>query len=413
MAPLPLVKVLIVDDSAVMRTLLRSVILSDSRLEVVATANDGLAALSLLDTIHPDIILLDVEMPVMDGLSTLRKIRSSGRRIPVIICSALTQRGAHVTIEALASGAADYVTKPSSQSSREAATGELAREVIPKILALTRSAENSGKTGLSSREAIGSLNPVTRLEPSIKVPVRSWSPNAPPAGHHCASAAPRPPNLSTPLTVSSPQVVLIGVSTGGPAALDVLLPKLPANFPVPILIVQHMPNLFTKMLAERLDARCPLHVIEAADGDQPTPGVIHIAKGDWHLSLSPRTSPASTSSALGPVLRLTQAEPENHCRPAVDVLFRSAVTVYGSRILAVILTGMGSDGLDGCRLIRQHGGVVLAQDQPSSAVWGMPGVVANAGLAQRVLPLDQIAAEILRLTSQRPREALALREPAV
>jgi two-component system chemotaxis response regulator CheB len=185
-------------------------------------------------------------------------------------------------------------------------------------------------------------------------------------------------------------VVAIGVSTGGPAALDVLLPALPADFPLPVLIVQHMPELFTRLFAERLNNRCSLRVREAAEGDIISAGTIYIARGNWHMEtlLPPR-------QGMPPALHLSQGAPENHCRPAVDVLFRSAAKTCGSGVLAVVLTGMGSDGLNGCRIIREQGGSVLAQDAASSTVWGMPGAVAGAGLANKVLPLEAIAPEII------------------
>ena len=213
----------------------------------------------------------------------------------------------------------------------------------------------------------------------------------------------------------APSVVLIGVSTGGPAALDELLPALPATFPLPVLIVQHMPELFTALLAERLNGRCPLRVCEARSGEPVRSGTIYIARGDWHLTVASPDRPAFPSGiSQAPLLiRLTQDSPENHCRPSVDVLFRTAVAAYGSRVLGVILTGMGSDGLAGCRLIREHNGTVLAQDQQSSAVWGMPGAVTHAGLAHRTLPLGAMAPEILRLAGRGQREASELRESAV
>jgi two-component system chemotaxis response regulator CheB len=185
-----------------------------------------------------------------------------------------------------------------------------------------------------------------------------------------------------------------------------LLPALPAGFPLPVLIVQHMPELFTRLLAERLNDRCPLRVMEATGGEPIRAGSVYIARGDWHLEIA-------AGGSGPPVLRLTQEQPENHCRPSVDVLFRSAVPVYGPRILAVVLTGMGYDGLIGSRLIRARGGTVLAQDQATSAVWGMPGAVAQAGLANSILPLNAIAPEILRLASRSQREAIELRESAV
>jgi two-component system chemotaxis response regulator CheB len=197
-----------------------------------------------------------------------------------------------------------------------------------------------------------------------------------------------PSQLITP----RPAVVVIGVSTGGPAALDVLLSKLPERFPLPVLIVQHMPELFTRLLAQRLNGHCRLDVREASEGDAARAGHVYIARGNWHMETVAPSLPDGPAT-----LRLTQAPNENHCRPSVDVLFRSAANAYGSGVLAVVLTGMGSDGLNACRMIRERGGTVLAQDEATSTVWGMPGAVANAGLAHKVLPLELIAPEILRI----------------
>jgi two-component system chemotaxis response regulator CheB len=351
-------RILIVDDSAVMRSLLRSVIASDKRLVVAGTASDGAAALRAIDTHRPDLVLLDVDMPGIDGLTTLKQMRALGTKVPVIMCSALTRRGARVTIEALASGASDYVAKPSGQPSREAAVQTLARDLIPKIHALTESSVFAAPTSLHAPTAL----------------------QCPPSSYRSSPA------------ISAPTVLLIGASTGGPAALDVLLPALSANFPIPVLIVQHMPELFTRLLAERLDSRCQLRVREAVSGEPVQQGVIHIARGGSHLEV------AATGLHQPPIIRLTQDAPEHFCRPSVDVLFRTAAAVYGSGTIAVMLTGMGSDGLAGCSLIRAHNGLVLAQDRQTSAVWGMPGAVTQAGLAYRVLPLEAIAPEILRLT---------------
>jgi two-component system chemotaxis response regulator CheB len=362
MMPARRTRILIVDDSAVMRSLLRSVVCAEEGLEVAGIAADGESALSAIESLHPDLILLDVEMPVMDGLATLRQMRARGHKIPVIMCSSLTQRGAQVTIEALACGAADYVAKPAGQASREAATRALALDLIPRIRALT-----------------------SRPQPQPLLPSAARSPLAPPM-----------PPVHKPQPVSSlPLVLAIGVSTGGPAALDVLLPALPANFPLPVLIVQHMPELFTKLFAQRLDGQCRLRAREAAEGDPVRAGVISIARGNWHLEVL-----AALRLGLPPTLHLNQKPLENHCRPAVDVLFRSVAEVYGSGVLAVVLTGMGSDGLAGCRAIRDRGGSVLVQDEATSTVWGMPGAVAGAGLAHHVLPLQAIVPEILRIAGR-------------
>jgi two-component system chemotaxis response regulator CheB len=360
-------RVLIVDDSAVMRSLLRSVINSLPTLEIAGTAVDGEAALAAIESLRPDVVLLDVEMPKMDGLMTLKTLRARGHQMPVMMCSSLTQRGARVTIEALACGASDYVTKPAEQTDRESALTTLSRDLLPKIQALT----SSGIVDMS-HTGHKAFIPSLGVRPCLRT------------------------------IETAPKVLVIGVSTGGPAALDVLLPMLPQNFPLPVLIVQHMPELFTGLMAERLDQRCRLRVREAADGEIVRPGVIWLARGNWHLEICAASSPSSL-----PTLHLTQAALENHCRPSVDVLFRSAVSVYGPGVLAVVLTGMGSDGLAGSQIVRNHGGAVLVQDQVSSAVWGMPAAIAKAGIADRVLPLDAMGQEILRITS---RASLAAQE---
>lgn len=353
------VRVLHIDDSAVMRSLLRMVFEPQPSIAIAATASSGEEGLATFERIRPDMVLLDIEMPGMNGLEVLSAIRRIDRRVPVIMCSTLTSRGARITIEALARGATDYVTKPGAQNGVRDAVETLSRELLPKIFALFPP---------ETRPA-----PVAPPEPQLALP--------PASGH-------------------PPKIVVIGVSTGGPAALEVLLPKIPAAFPLPILIVQHMPRLFTGLLAERLSSLCSLRVREAAPDARAEPGVIDIARGDWHLELLRDMR-----------LRLQQGPPENFCRPSVDVLFRSAAAVCGGRILGVILTGMGSDGLQGSRAIRVAGGTILAQDAPTSVVWGMPGAVTNAGLASKVLPLDALAGEIQRLastSSSQPRmEALA------
>lgn len=349
-------RVLIVDDSAVMRSLLRAVIAKDAALEVVGTAADGAAALASIDKLRPDLMLLDVEMPVMDGLTTLRQLRARGNRMPVIMCSSLTQQGARITVEALASGASDSVAKPQGHANRETAVEALVIELIPKIRELTRARTVAALAGSA-----------------VALPV------AQSARRETISAA--------------PTVVAIGVSTGGPAALASLLPALPAAFPLPIVIVQHMPEHFTRLFAERMNSISKLRVREAAEGEPLEPGTVWIARGDRHLeALAPLRAGARAT------LHLTERPAENHCRPSADVLFRSFAQVYGAGVLAVVLTGMGSDGLKGCRAVRQRGGTVLVQDAATSTVWGMPGAVARAGLAHKVLPLGSIAPEILRIT---------------
>jgi two-component system, chemotaxis family, protein-glutamate methylesterase/glutaminase len=344
------VRVLLADDSAVMRSLLRMVLEPQPGFAIVAAATDGQEALAAFDRLHPDLVLLDIEMPGMNGLEALSGLRRRDRRVPILMCSTLTSRGARITLEALARGATDYVTKPGAQAGLRQGVETLSRDLVPKILALF------------PRDPL----PCAAAETSLAIPS---IPLLPPPLH-------------------GPKIVVIGVSTGGPAALEALLPKLPAGFPLPILIVQHMPRLFTGLLADRLNSLCALRVREAAPDVRPEPGVVDIARGDWHLELTRDFR-----------LRLNQSEPENFCRPSVDVLFRSAALACSGRVLGIILTGMGSDGLAGCRAIRAAGGTVFAQDSATSIIWGMPGAVAQAGLANKILPLDAFPAEILRLTA--------------
>ncbi len=357
-------RVLIVDDSVVMRSLLRSVIAADPQLEVAGTAANGADALEALATVKPDVMLLDLEMPVMDGMEALRRLQAQGSRLPVIMCSALTQRGARVTIEALAGGAADYVAKPAQSASREQALERLTAELLPKIAALTRRQREVRRAALAPLQAA-------------------------------------PAAMET-----APRIIAIGVSTGGPAALERVLPGLPSYFPLPVLVVQHMPELFTRSLAERLNGACQIRVCEAAEGAAVRAGEVVIARGDWHLEV--QCDSAGTAKQ-----HLTRNAPENHCRPSVDVLFRSCAAVYGAGTVAVVLTGMGSDGLAGCRALREAGGTVLAQDEASSTVWGMPGAVVQAGLANRILALDQMASELVRMVSGRWNEAQKLRDAVV
>lgn len=347
-------RVLLVDDAVVVRKVLSQAIGQDPALEVAATAVNGRIGLTKFAATHPDIVLLDIEMPEMDGLETVRELRKIDARVPIIMFSSLTERGASVTLEALALGATDYVTKPSNIDGA-ATLDAITRDLIPKIRALCR---------LPS--ARGGLLPEIQQPRALLVPAQ--------------------PRLLSPV-----QVIAIGVSTGGPDALARLLPSLPAQLPVPIVIAQHMPAIFTSMLAARLNTKSALPVRECVSEMPLTAGCAVIAPGDFHMEVQ---------RADGTVcLKTHQGPRENFCRPSVDVLFRSVASVYGARTLAVILTGMGQDGLKGCEMLRAQGARVYVQDEATSVVWGMPGFVAKAGLADKILPLDRIGEEIVRATT--------------
>ena len=357
-----LIRVLVVDDSAVMRSLLRTALGTAPQIEVAGTAQDGRDALEAIARLDPDLVLLDLEMPRMNGLEVLAEMRSRRVRAKVIVCSTLTRRGAGITLEALACGAADYVSKPVARSVSEG-VNELIAGLLPKVLA-----------------------------------------QFPPQGWHCPvefgpGAMPPPPALLDVGGAERASVLVIGVSTGGPAALEKVLPALPDDFPLPVLVAQHMPRLFTGVLAERLNATCRIGVREAQPGAPLNGGVVYLARGDWHMEV--------TRGGGGSALRLHQGRFEEHCRPSVDLLFRSAAGAYGAGVIAVVLTGMGSDGLEGCRAVRAGGGKILVQDRETSAVWGMPGVVTRAGLADKVLPLGAIAGEITQLVMNPGKRGIA------
>jgi two-component system chemotaxis response regulator CheB len=296
-------------------------------------------------------------MPEMDGFELLRRVRREYPQLRIIMFSTLTERGAAATLDALTLGAHDYVFKVSNEGSPDRSMARLRQEMIPKIKQFFHFPAERGKTTSTATLPI-----------------------APPA-------TPSPSRTPYP-----PKVVAIGVSTGGPAALGSILPEIPETFPLPILIVQHMPPLFTRLLAERLHAISRLRVHEANQGEPVEPGKILVGPGDFHMKLA--------ANGGGVHVCLDQSPPQNSCRPAIDALFSSIGEVYGGAVIAVILTGMGQDGLRGAQILKARGASVLAQDEASSVVWGMPGAVVNAGLADRVVPLDKVITEIRRLANQ-------------
>lgn len=345
-----------VDDSAVIRRLVTHALEEDPRIEVVGTAPNGAVALTRVEELRPDVITLDVEMPEMDGLEMLRRVRQSSN-VRVIMFSTLTERGVAVTMEALSLGADDYVTKAAEAVSLDSSVKALRAELIPRITQFFTMQEEQG-AGQAAPLADPRTNPWLR-------PVAPAS------------------SRMTPV-----RIVAMGVSTGGPAALGAILPTLSADFPVPVLIVQHMPPLFTRLLAEGLRAKSKLNISEAVSGDPVERGRILIAPGDRHMRVQQNGVKAAISLDQGP--------PENSCRPAVDVLIRSVSEAYGPASIFVVLTGMGYDGLRGAEALKAKGGYVIAQDEASSVVWGMPGAVVKAGLADCVVPLERVVPEIVK-----------------
>ena len=347
-APQAATRVLVVDDSTTVRSLLSKILAETPGIEVVATAENGQAGVEAVRRQPPDLVILDVEMPVMDGISALREIRRLHPRLPVIMFSSLTEKGARATLDALMAGANDYVTKPTGGPAEVAE--RIRHDLVGRITALAGKAPRPAST----------------------------------------SAAPRSPQSPRPRITAAVKGVVIGVSTGGPTALAEMLPSFAPQAGVPVLIVQHMPAFFTTQLAQRLSKLIGCEVHEAVHGQLLEPGSVLLAPGGKHLEVA-------KDGPFGRV-RLTEEAPENSCRPAADVLFRTAAAAWGSGTLGIVLTGMGRDGLIGARSIVDAGGAVLAQDEFTSVVWGMPGEVARAGLADAVLPLAQLGAEVgLRL----------------
>ncbi len=363
---LPQLRVLMADDSAVVRRLVGDVLQETPGIELTGTARNGRDALAMISTHRPDVILLDVEMPVMNGIEALREIRRTDHRTPVLMFSSLTVRGGEATLDALTMGASDYFPKPTSRVSRQESIDYIRSGLIPRI--------------------------------------RQWADGSPGHRRRIGSRETlhvhRKPESGRPRPRQPVDVIAIGASTGGPNALAQIIPLLPANLHVPVLVTQHMPALFTRLLADRLNQTSPLTVTEARHGEKITPGKVLIAPGDFHMTIEYRGAHRR--------IALNQDPKEHACRPAVDVTFRSVAGNYGSRCLGIVLTGMGRDGMEGCRAIRHFNGSVVAQDAESCVVWGMPRAVEQAGLAERIVPLNQMHSEIiLHARSGRSQPALS------
>ncbi|MHB1123352.1 MAG: protein-glutamate methylesterase/protein-glutamine glutaminase [Ramlibacter sp.] len=343
-----MIKVLIVDDSALMRAFLASVVEAQPDMEVAAVAADPLIAIEQIRLRSPDVVTLDVEMPRMNGLEFLRKLMSV-RPLPVVMISSLTREGAQTTLHALELGAVDFVAKPADRAQFEASTAEIADKI-----------------------RTASLARVPRRAPAGVAPLAVAAP---------ALVAPR-------LLSGGDRVIAIGASTGGVEALREVLSALPAGMP-PILVAQHMPAGYTEPFARRLDAICRITVKEAQDGEPALPDVAYIAPGGRHLALARR--------GLGYLVRVNDEPPVNRHRPSVDALFRTVADAAGGRAIAVMLTGMGADGADAMLRLRTAGGYTLAQDEASCVVFGMPRQAIAAGAVREVLPLGQLARRLVEL----------------
>ena len=345
------IRVMIVDDSAAIRGFLTRWIEAEPGFAIAAVASNGRIATETVAAADPDVIVLDIEMPEMDGITALPLLLKASPHSRIIMASTLTRRNAEISLKALALGATDYVPKPTSLGPAEAGQA-FKHELFAKIAAVAK--------------------PRPGRAPIAKVAY------APPRPAPAAEIKLRKPSLV------APQVVAIGSSTGGPQALVKVITALAPRLALPILITQHMPPTFTAILAETLSRSSGLRCAEGANGTRLEAGCVYVAPGDTHMILKGKGGP----------IELLHSPPENFCRPSVDPMFKSIAAVYGPGVLAVMLTGMGSDGKDGARAIVDAGGTVLAQDEATSVVWGMPGAVAHAGLASAVLPLDSIAGEV-------------------
>ena len=352
------INVVVIDDSAFMRKSLSLMLESDPQIKVVATARDGREGIEKIRQFHPDLVTLDIEMPVMDGLTALKQIMKE-MPLPVLMVSSLTTDGAKATLDALALGAVDFIPKDLSYVSLDIV--KIKEELVAKVKHIVRSRSLA-----------------FRLER-----IRAAGKGHPPA------IAPGPKQKVTPAVRKDLRAVVVGISTGGPFALLQTLPKLPANFPLGIAIVQHMPPRFTRSMAERLDSLSKVTVKEAEDGEPLEPGLVLIAPGGQHLTFR--------SNGRGVFARISAEPLDTLYRPCADVMIRSAAEAFNAPLLGLIMTGMGKDGLEGLKVIKQKGGYVMAQDEESCVVYGMPRAAVDEGIADVVLPLEDIPGALVRV----------------
>ena len=386
------IRVMVVDDAVVVRGLVSRWVDEEPGMTVVASLRTGREAVDQLERTKPDVVVLDIEMPDLDGISALPLLLAKRRDLIVIMASTLTRRNAEVSLKALSLGAADYIPKP--ETNREVTTSTTFRhDLIEKIKHLGArrrrpmpAAPTTATTALAANARVPFSVPKANARPSVTEFRRPNEQPATHAGHHSTAIKLRP------FTPSHPKVLLIGSSTGGPQALTALIAQIPKVIDqVPVLITQHMPPTFTTILAEHLTRASGRPAKEGEDGEPIVAGKIYVAPGGKHMRVARRNGV--------PVITIDEGPLVNFCRPAVDPLFTTASEIWNGAVLAVILTGMGSDGTKGAGSIVTAGGNVIAQDEATSVVWGMPGAAANAGVCAAILPLDQIAPKIIRMFS--------------
>ena len=361
-------RILVVDDTVVYRKTVSDILADIPDVEVVGTANNGKIAMRKVASLKPDLLTLDIEMPEMNGLDVLRAMKTEAPDVGAIILSTLTHKGGDLTIKALELGAFDYITKPETGSIEES------KNAIKKTLALLI---KSFSRQLEMRKILKGSNYNKAYQASA---TSSYLSDAP-LNRSSQSVSPTPRKTQA-------EIVGIGVSTGGPKALSEMLPKIPENINVPILIVQHMPPIFTDSLAKSLDMRCAITVKEAMDGEVVRPNVAFIAPGGKQMKV------VASADGLNRIIRITDDPPENSCKPSVDYLFRSIAEHYVGRAAGVIMTGMGSDGTLGLRMMKRNGSYIIAQDEPSCIVFGMPKKPIDEGIVDTIAPLERIADEI-------------------
>lgn len=382
------IRVMLVDDSAVVRGLLSRILEEDPGIKIVTTASNGQQAVDIVVKAAPHIIILDVEMPVMDGLTALPLLLKAAPESKILVCSTLTLRNAEITLKALAMGATDTIAKPTSAGNIIGGSDDFKGTLLNMVKQIATSTVRRQP----ALDAAAAGRPLTSSMPAASKPASGVATTAP---------APRIPSLVTgPIRLrdlktaynGKPAIVAIGSSTGGPQALFTVL-KACTTVDVPIVITQHMPATFTAMLAQHIQQNSGLPSGEGKEGEVLKPGHVYVAPGGHHMLIQMENG--------APTIRLNTNPPENFCRPAVDPMFRSLAEAYGNKVLAVILTGMGSDGAKGGGVLVEAGARLFAQDEPSSVVWGMPGAAANAGICHGVLPLPEIGPMITKLVTGR------------